>query len=257
MHRHLKRNLAIGTTALAATAFAGGAYAANQQSPNSARQAFLADVAKRLNVTPQQLTAALKGASLDQLNAAVKAGKLTQAQANAIKQRIEQGAAGPFPFPPRALRGPRPFGPAFFGPSGHSPLGAAANYLGLTDAQLFDQLQAGKTLAQIAQSHGKSVAGLKQAMFGAEKARLDEAVKDKLITPSQEQQALSRLSSRLNNQLSRTLPRVPFRGSGHWGGAPNGSGFPNRRFFPLGPHAPNAQQAPAGVSAIPPGSAPD
>lgn len=258
MHRHLKRNLAIGTTALAAAAFAGGAYAANQQSPNSARQAFLADVAKRLNVTPQQLTAALKGASLDQLSAAVKAGKLTQAQANAIKQRIEQGAAGPFLFPPRALRAPRLFGPASRF-AGHSPLGAAASYLGLTDAQLLDQLQAGKTLSQIAQSRGKSVAGLKQAMFGAEKARLDEAVKDKLITPAQEQQALSRLSSRLNNQLSRTFPRLPFKGSGArpWGSGPNGSAPPPGRLFPLAPHAPNAAQTPAGASAPPPGGAPD
>jgi hypothetical protein len=256
MHRHLKRNLAIGTTALAAAAFAGGAYAANVNSPSSARQAFLADVAKRLNVTPQQLIAALKGASLDQLNAAVKAGKLTQAQANAIKQRIEQGGAGPFIFP-RALRGLHTFRPGLFGPAAHSPLGAAAKYLGLTDAQLFDQLQAGKTLSQIAQSRGKSVAGLKQAMFGAEKARLDEAVKDKLITPAQEQQALNRLSSKLDNQLSRSFRALRFGGPRPWGSAPGGSGAPNGRLFPLAPRSPGAPQAPAGASAVPPGDAPD
>lgn len=271
MHRHLKRNLAIGTTALAAAAFTGGAYAATQDSPSKVRQAFLTDVAKRLNVTPQQLTAALKAASIDQLNAAVKAGKLTQAQANAIKQRIEQGGAGPFLFAPRPLTGLPPLGalpgtppkglpgippkgspgspparllPAprpgalplpLFGPGGRSPLGAAAKYLGLTDAQLFAQLRDGKTLAKIAQSRGKSVAGLKRAMFGAEKARLDQAVKDKLITPAQEKQALSRLNSRLSAKLQRSFRPLPLLGGRRWGKVPGGPAGPGGRVLPLTP----------------------
>ena len=68
------------------------------RSSRNPRQAFLNDVAKRLNVTPAQLNSALKGAAIDQLDAAVKAGKLTQAQANALKQRIQQGAHGGAPF---------------------------------------------------------------------------------------------------------------------------------------------------------------
>ena len=84
MHRSLKRNLVIGLAALAVAAFAGGAYAATQNSGPTTRQAFLNDVAKRLHVTPQQLSAALNGATADQLQAAVKAGQLTQAQANAL-----------------------------------------------------------------------------------------------------------------------------------------------------------------------------
>jgi hypothetical protein len=246
MHRHLKRNLAIGTTTLAAAAFAGGAYAANEDSPASARQAFLADVAKRLNVTPQQLTAALRGAFLDQLSAAVRAGKLTQAQADTIKQRIEQGAPGPLPFGPPGLRGPRFFGPAFLALAGHSPLGAAAKYLGVTDAQLFNRLREGKTLAQIAQSRGKSVAGLKQAMFGAEKAKLDRAVADKLMTPAQEQQALHELTPRLDDRLGRSFRRLRYSGFGvrPWGSVPNGTADPNGPQLRIAPPAPNAPQAP-------------
>ena len=53
-------------------AAAGGAYAATQTSGQNTRQAFLNDVAKRLHVTPQQLTAALNGASIDQLQAEVR-----------------------------------------------------------------------------------------------------------------------------------------------------------------------------------------
>jgi hypothetical protein len=112
---NMKRKLAIGTTALAAAAFAGGAYAANQDSRLSARQAFLNDLARRLNVTPKQLTGAVQGAFIDQLQAAVAAGKLTQAQADAIKQRVQQSGAPPL----GALGwvGP-PGGGAWLGPGG-------------------------------------------------------------------------------------------------------------------------------------------
>src|SRR5579859_5135815 len=95
MQRDLKSRLVIGATAVAVAAFAGGAYAATQTNSNP-RQAFLNDVAKRLNVSPQMLRSALRGAQLDQLKAAVAAGKLTQAQANAIEKRLQRG--GPFPF---------------------------------------------------------------------------------------------------------------------------------------------------------------
>jgi AraC-like DNA-binding protein len=200
----LKRKLAIGATVTAAAAFAGGAYAATQ-SGGTSRQAFLNDVAKRLGVSPQQLTDALKGAFDDQLAAAVAAGKLTQAQANAIKQRAQYKGGAPFGF-----AGPRRFGaPRLFGVPGHAFPGvhegrfaAAAKYLGLTETQLANQIAAGKSLAQIATARGKSVSGLKAAMTGAVKARLDKAVSAKLLTSAQEQQILSRLSSVLDAQIS-------------------------------------------------------
>ena len=71
MHRSLKRNLVICLAALAVAAFAGGAYAATQNSGPTTRQAFLNDVAKRLHVTPQQLSAALSGATTDQADSAI------------------------------------------------------------------------------------------------------------------------------------------------------------------------------------------
>ena len=123
MHSNLKRRLAIGVVAVAAAAFAGGAYAATKDSNANTRQAFLNDVARRLHVTPAQLTSALEGAEMDQLNAAVASGKLTQAQANALKQRIQHGhpllgapglfRAGPGFAPPFAPGGKfrRNFGP--------------------------------------------------------------------------------------------------------------------------------------------------
>ena len=204
LHRSLKRNLVIGLAALGVAAFAGGAYAATQSSGPSTRQAFLNDVAKRLHVTPQQLSSALNGATLDQIQAAVKAGKLTQAQANALEQRLKNGGPAPLlPLTPGSRRPARSWRPAAGLPG--SPdgglrrrrrlrrsafpgfgLGAAASYLGLSDTQLFQQLQSGKSLAQIATSKGKTVAGLEQAMTAPIKKALDAAVARKAITAAKE-----------------------------------------------------------------------
>jgi hypothetical protein len=158
-----RRKIVVGALALAACSFGGGAYAATQDNSSSTPQAFLNDVARRLGVTPQRLSSAFDGALTDQLNAAVKAGKLTQAQASAIEQRLR--AHGFVPFGP--LLGP----PAFIHPRSFRPggpvLGAAAKYLGITTAQLRSELRSGKTLKQIASEHGKSVAGLEQAIRSA------------------------------------------------------------------------------------------
>lgn len=201
MHRSNKRKLVAALALAIVAAFAGGAYAATQSAGPGTRQAFLDDVARRLHVTPQQLSAALSGATLDQLQAEVKAGRLTQAQANALEQRLKRSGGGPLalPFGPR---GPHAFGPLVgrVGIAGGLP--AAASYLGLTRAQLSQQLASGKSLAQIAQSKGKSVSGLEQAMTAAVKARLDKAVADKTITQAQEQQLLKRFSSRLSQQVN-------------------------------------------------------
>ncbi len=216
MHLNLRRKLAIGATATAAAAFAGGAYAATQSGGGN-RHAFLDDVAKRLNVSPQELTNALKGAFDDQLQAAVAAGKLTQAQANAIKQRIQQRGGASFGFGGLQRFGagkviPFPGGPL---PGAHGGrLSAAAKYLGLSESQLANQLASGKSLAQIASSRGKSVSGLKAAMTAAVKARLDKAVSAKLLTSAQEQQILGRLPAALDAQINGKglTPRFGLKG---------------------------------------------
>lgn len=225
MHSFPKRKLVVGLTVLAVAALAGGAFAATQGSSNP-RQAYLNDVAKRLNVTPAQLQSALKGAAIDQLDAAVKAGKLTQAQANALKQGIQQGAPGGAPF----LGPPPGFGPGPFGPRGEvffGPVAAAAKYLGLSRAQLRDQLASGKSLAQIAKAQGKTASGLEQAMTASVKARLDKAVANKRITAAQEQRMLKGLTAGIDDMVNNTPPE----------GAPGFGPDLHRAFF-IGPGAP-------------------
>jgi AraC-like DNA-binding protein len=203
----VRRKLLIGASLLAACAFAGGAYAAASSDTNP-KQAFLNDVAKRLHVTPQQLKSAFQGATQDQLNAAVKAGKLTQAQANAIEKRLREGGPPPLPFlGPRLLRR----GPLLRAPFlALGPLGAAAKYIGVGPPELFSQLGSGKSLAQIAKAHGKSVAGLENAMVAAERSRLDDARQHGLLTSSQEQRLLSRLQTKIAALVNRVgfAPRL-------------------------------------------------
>jgi hypothetical protein len=244
LHRSLKRNLVIGLAALAVAAFAGGAYAATQNSGPSTRQAFLNDVAKRLHVTPQQLTSALNGAAVDQLQDAVKAGQLTQAQANALEQRLKNG--GPAPLLPLApgLAGPRsfpaipgvpgkPFGPRLAVPVPILGLGAAASYLGLTDTQLYQQLQSGKSLAQIASSKGKTVAGLEQAMTAPLKKALDAAVARKAITATKEKEILDRFSANLSQRINQKGLPAPRALHGFFRGGPAGPYGPGN--LPKGP----------------------
>ena len=247
MHRSLKRKLVIAGAVVGVAACAGGAYAATQNSGPTTRQAFLNDVAKRLHVSPQQLSSALNGAFLDQLQAAVQDGRLTQAQANALERRLKHNGATPavpFGFPGFGSRGL--IGPpgAFAGPpgtfrgfqvlAGPGALQAAASYLGLTNVQLVQQLSSGKSLAQIATAKGKSVSGLKQAMTSATKARLDKLVAGKFLTAAQEQKLLSALSARIAQEVNGK-------------GLPFGKAFRPRFRFPKGemPAPPNAPVPPA------------
>src|SRR3954471_23539675 len=97
-----KRKLPVPAAGLAVLAGGGGAYAAGTTSPPGAaakpadhaaeQKAFLDDVAKRLNVTRDQLDAAIKGAAEARIDAAVAAGKLTKAQGDEAKKRLESGA---------------------------------------------------------------------------------------------------------------------------------------------------------------------
>ena len=86
------KKLVAGVAAVTLLSGGAGAFAATQLS-SSPRQAYINDVARRLNVTPPALTNAMKQAMIDQINAAQKAGKLTAAQASAAKSRIESGHA--------------------------------------------------------------------------------------------------------------------------------------------------------------------
>ena len=60
----------------------------------------------------------------------------------------------------------------------NSPMTAVAKYLGLSRAELREQLQAGKSLADVAKTQGKSVSGLEDAMVAALTTNLDDGALD-------------------------------------------------------------------------------
>jgi hypothetical protein len=106
------------------------------------------------------------------------------------------GARRPWPFKHRPLlpmaMPPRFGAPLALGLGLHTGFRAAARYLGLTPAKLASELSAGRTPAQIAAAHGKSLAGLSDALDKSLRRRLQRAVSAGLLTPARARQILAR-----------------------------------------------------------------
>jgi NADH dehydrogenase/NADH:ubiquinone oxidoreductase subunit G len=161
---------------------AGAIAASGAWSPSEERKAVIEDAARQLGVEPDALSDALKQALENRIDAAVEAGRITEEQANALKERLESGGDVPLP---------GGFGPHFghvgahLGHLGHvGSLEAAAEYLGLTAAELRERLE-DATLAEIAQDRGKSVDGLTKALVTAAESKIDEAVAAGRLTQEQ------------------------------------------------------------------------
>ncbi len=134
---------------------------------------------------------------------------LVQASTTQIATLVD--TKNPFPAPPAGGRG----GPGAMRVMGGDHLSAAATYLGLTEADLRTKLQAGQTLAQIADATaGKSRDGLIQALVAAETAEIDQAVKDGKITADQATQIKANLTTRITQFVDNARPMGPGFGPG-------------------------------------------
>jgi len=214
-----KRTLAVGIAALALVGGGGAAVAASQGASPSP-EAFFDSVAKHLGISSEKLKDATKAAAVEQVDAALEAGTITKEQADALKTRIESSEYGLFGF---GFRGHH-----LHGPKAH--LSAAADYLGLTAAELREKLRSGQSLAAVAKAQGKSVDGLKTAMLDEAKTRLDKAVADGKLTRARADEIYENLESRIDDIVNRTGPpmgRHGFGGPGfgHGHGPAFGPGF--------------------------------
>jgi DNA-binding phage protein len=200
----MKRNhllVAVAVALLVAVVAGAGIAATKALTPRQESQAIIDDAAQQLGVQPSELSNALKQALENRVDAAVKDGRLTKAEGAKLKERID---AGDFP-----LFGLGP-GPGFGDRHGHgifdAKLEAAADYLGMTEANLREALENGKTLAQVARDRGKSVDGLVNALLDTAEKKLDAAVKAGRLTEAEKADMLSGLGRRITDLVNGRFP---------------------------------------------------
>ena len=220
-----KRVIAIAAASLAALGTTGAAVAAAQtDSPSATSKAIVASAAQDVGVSEAALTAALVKAEEAQIDAQVTAGKLTQTQADAIKKRLESGNMPLVGIGIGIGMGGHHGGPGHGGPGRN--VAAVASYVGVTEATVQSELQGGKTLAQIATAHGKTVDGLVAALVSAEKTRLDAAVTSGKITQAQEDAMLVNSKQHVTDEVNGKLPSGPPFGLGGPRGPGDGTAPP-------------------------------
>ena len=99
---------------------------------------------------------------------------------------------------------------------GHSPvLKAVGGYLGLSDDKLRDQLESGKSLADIAKAQGKPLSGLKDTILGAVTKQINAAT---WINASQKAALITDVKGHLGDIVNATCTSA-----GSPSGAPSGS----------------------------------
>ena len=179
----------------------GGAIGATKLTPKQESQAIINDAAQQLGVEPTELTDALKQALKNRVDAAVEDGRLTEEQGGELKERID---AGEVPF----FGVGHSFHKHFHGPF-HAKLEAAAEYLGMTQAQLEDALEDGKTLAQVAKDKGKAVDGLVDALVEGAEQKLQDAVEAGRLTEAEKSEMLDGLRDRITDLVNGRFPRLP------------------------------------------------
>jgi hypothetical protein len=188
--------LGIGATVILVGAAVGVAAAqqspAPSPSPSTTTQqqrpgfdAFLDALAKRLNISRDQLNQAISGA------------------------RTDVGAPANGGFPGRGPGGPGPRGFAF---GRGMELNTLSQALGITPDQLRSELP-GKSLTQLAQQHGKSASDVSNALKNAEHARIDQAVSNGRLSADQANTIKQRSDQRIDQLMNRTFPQ-PGQGPG-------------------------------------------
>ena len=207
--RRAPRRLLAGVTALVIVVGGAGAAVAatGGGSPQEESAAVIAAAADDLGVSATELTDALEAALAARVDAAVAAGRLTEAQGAELKERIAAGEMPLVGFGPGHHGGPG-FGGHFGG------LEAAAEYLGLTQDELRTELDDGSSLADVAQSEGKSVDGLVDALVAAAKEDANAAVTAGRLTDAQRDEILATIEARVADMVNRTGGRHEHPGPG-------------------------------------------
>lgn len=221
-----------------------------QQSGTNYGDVFIQKLAAQLGITVEKLKAAATAASKSTIDQGVKAGDFPADMAQNMTQRLQDdpfalaggrggrgghgmhgdgdGDFGGGDGPDGGFQGGQPgqqgqMGQPQPGQSGQrmgrdglgqAVTAAVAKALGLTEQQLFTQLQGGQTVAQIAQARGISTATLHTAAVEALKTGLATDVKAGRLTQAQADQRIAQAQADANFGLNF--------GRGGRGGGPSG-----------------------------------
>jgi polyhydroxyalkanoate synthesis regulator phasin len=154
------------------------------------------------------------------LDTLVGKGTITKSQADAVKNQVhslEQQRAKSF--------AQNHHFPAFGGPAGmpHGALEQLFSKLGTDPKALFDELQSGKTLADIAKEKGIDVTSMKNEVIAEATKGIDQAVKNGWMTAAEASSLKAKLPSQIDGLLNRKwnqgfgmpgLPMPGFHGQG-------------------------------------------
>jgi hypothetical protein len=154
-------------------------------------------LAQKLGTTVEKLQQATTDARKEALDQAVKQDMLTQAQADNLSKRTQGRVA--------------------LVSVGTARLDAAAKTLGMSTTDLTTALRGGKTLLTLAREKNVDAAKLRTAIADAEKAAIDQAVKDGKLTQTQADSLKAKIKPE-NIDLNRNS----------WGKQPNITQFKNR-----------------------------
>ena len=200
----------------------------------------ISDVAASKGVALSVVSDAILAAEKTQLAQEVTDGKITQTQADErlanAQTRITEMLTKALPQGgPGGLHGGHG-GPGMGGPG--AQLTVVAKALGIEESALQTELQAGKTLSDVAASKGVALSVVSDALLTEEKTRLAQAVTDGKITQAQADERLANAQTRITEMLTKTMPARP------QGGAPGQGG-------PRGPRQPGGTQPGSAPTATP------
>ena len=176
----------------------------------------LAEIAVADGKTAADVVTVVTTALTKTIDDAVTASTLTADQASALKAHVadlashlvnDSGPGGPRGRFGDHRHGPgmgHRFGGGLFGEARGKIVTAVATALGVTEADLKAEVDAGSTLAQIAVKHGKTAADVTKAVTDSATAQIDAAVTAKKLTADQATQLKSHLPQIVDRIVNST-----------------------------------------------------
>ena len=197
--------------------------AAAQKGMDEYQSEFFQKLAAKLGVTVDKFKEAFSGAYQETVDQAVADGNLAENRATDMKEqmqeRLDQGEwPGVFGGRGSAERGGMMGRGGNFGMRGGLGLDSFARALSMTETDLRTELQAGKTIAEVAEDKSIDLATVKTSVLADLKTSLDQAVTDGKLTQTQADKIYTQMETNFDTMVTQNGPMgAPF-GGGHMNG---------------------------------------